>query len=365
MKIAIITNNSKNLAKSRKKLIQSFIDNNYEVVGICPKEEYTEQLKEMGVIIKIVKNNQISTNIFGVIKYFINLKKVLKQEKPDIVFNYTIKPCIIGTLAAKITNTPRIYSMITGQGYIYSTNKFRVRVIRLFCNLGYKFILKYNTRVIFQNKEDREDFVSKKYIEKSKAFVVDGSGVDLERFKYCKLPNDFNFLMIARTLDVKGVKEFCEASKIIKDKYKDVSFTFIGEIEKNYRGIKIRDIEKYKNIVNFKEYTPDVLPYLQECKVFVLPTYLKEGIPRTLLEALAVGRPIITTDVRGCRETVKNGKNGVLVKPQDSYDLSEKMEYMIKKENELEKMAKFSHEYAKERFDVNIINKKMLEIMQI
>lgn len=288
MKIAIVTHKTRNLAKTRKKLIQALMNKNCEVIGICPEEEYLEELEKMGVKTRLVKTNRISANIFGAISYFFRLVKVLKEEKPDIVFNYTIKPCIFGTLAAKVAKVPRIYSMVTGMGYVYSTDIFKVRVIRAFCNLGYKFVLRFNTRVIFQNKEDRQEFIDKKYIKESKAFIVDGSGVDLEKFKMCKLPNNFNFLMIARTLEVKGVKEFCEAAEIIKNKYKDVSFTLVGEIEKNYRGVDPEYIEKNRGIVKFEGYKENVIPYLENSMVFVLPSYLREGIPRTLLEALAV-----------------------------------------------------------------------------
>ncbi len=288
MKIAIVTHKTRNLAKTRKKLIQALMNKNCEVIGICPEEEYLEELEKMGVKTRLVKTNRISANIFRTISYFFRLVKVLKEEKPDIVFNYTIKPCIFGTLAAKVAKVPRIYSMITGMGYVYSTDTFKIRVIRLFCNLGYKFALKLNTRVIFQNKEDRQEFIDKKYIKESKAFIVDGSGVDLEKIEMCRLPNNFNFLMIARTLEVKGVKEFCEAAEIIKNKYKDVSFTLVGEIEKNYRGVDPEYIEKNRNIVKFEGYKENVIPYLQNSMVFVLPSYLREGIPRTLLEALAV-----------------------------------------------------------------------------
>ncbi len=366
MKIAIITHKTKNLARTRKKLLKCFLSKQYEVVGICPEQEYTEELEKMGVSTIVVKNDRISINLFKIIPYFLTLIKVLKQEKPDIVLNYTIKPNIIGSLAAKIAKVPKIYSMVTGLGYIYSTKKLRFLLIRKFCTIGYKLAFKYNTKVIFQNKEDRQEFIEKKYINASKAFIVDGSGVDMEIFKKCNLPKNFNFLMIARAIEVKGVKEFCKAAEIVKNKYPFVTFTFVGEIEKSYRGINPNFIQEYekKGIIKFEGHKENVVPYLQNCKIFVLPSYLKEGIPRTLLEALSVGRPIITTDVRGCRETVKENKNGFLVQPRDFYDLARKMEYMIKNENKLESMGNCSYEYAKERFEINKINHQMMEIIK-
>lgn len=367
MKIAIITHKTKNLARTRKKLLESFLDKNYEVIAICPESDYIDELEKIGVRAIVTNSNRISINLFNILKYFFNIIKILRKEKPDILFNYTIKPNIIGSIAGKLADVQRIYSMITGMGYIYSSEKLRVKFIRIFCNIGYRLSFKCNTRVIFQNKDDRDEFVEKKYIDDRKAFVIDGSGVNLEQFKFTKLPNEFNFLMIARTLDVKGVEEFFKAAKIIKKRHPEVTFSYVGEIERNYRGVNPKIIEEYneKNIVKFEGHKENIIPYLEKCKVFVLPSYLREGIPRTLLEALAVGRPVITTNVRGCKETIKVGKNGILVKPRDVKDLVEKMEYMIENKDELEAMGQASYEYAKERFDINIINQKMLELMEL
>ena len=173
--------------------------------------------------------------------------------------------------------------------------------------------------------------------------------------------------MISRLLDVKGVEEFCKAAEIVKSKFPNITFTLLGEIENSYRDVKIENIKKYQenNIINYEGYKEDVLPYLKNCMVFVLPSYLKEGIPRSVLEAMAIGRPIITTNVSGCKETVKEGINGYLVEPKNYIDLANKMEFMIENKDLLENMGKHSFEYVKERFDVNLINKKMLEIMDL
>ena len=367
MKIVVISHKTTNLARTRKKLLQSFINKGYKVIGICPEKEGTEELEQIGVSTRIVQSDRISIGIFSNVSYFFKVKKILKSEKPDIVFSYTIKPSIIGSIAAKMAKVPKIYSMITGLGYVYSTEKLKVRFIRIFCNIGYKIAFKCNTKVIFQNNDDKEYFIQKNFLDEQKACVVNGSGVDMETFKFSKLPDKMNFLMIARMLDVKGVEEYCKAAQIIKSKYPQVTFTFLGQMENSYRGIDPKIINEYqeKNIVDFKGYKEDVLPFLNDCKVFVMPSYLKEGIPRTVLEAMAVGRPIITTNVSGCKETVKESKNGFLVNPRDYKDLAEKMEYVINHQEILEQMGKNSCNYAKERFEVSLINKRMLEIMDL
>ena len=367
MKIVVISHKTTNLARTRKKLLQSFINKGHKVIGICPEKEGVEELEQIGVTPIIVQSDRISLGIFSNISYFLNLKKILKKEKPYVVFSYTIKPSIIGSISAKMAKVPKIYSMITGLGYVYSTEKLKIRLIRVFCNIGYKMAFKYNTNVIFQNSDDKEYFIQKKFLDEKKACVVDGSGVDMERFKFSKLPDKMNFLMVARMLNVKGVEEYCKSAQIIKNKYPQVTFTFLGQMENSYRGVDPKIINEYqeKNIVDFKGYKEDVLPFLNDCKVFVLPSYLKEGIPRTILEAMAVGRPIITTNVSGCKETVKDGENGFLVNPRDYKDLAKKMEYVIKNQEILEQMGKNSYNYAKERFEISLINKKMLEFMDL
>ena len=289
MKIAVIAPDTQDLAKTRKKLLQSFINKGYEVVGICPEKEYTEELENMGVPTRIVKCNRLSISIFSNISYFLKLIKTIKKEKPDIVFCYRIKPTIMGSIAAKFAKVTRIYSMITGLGYVYSTENLKIKIVRFFCNIGYKIAFKYNTKVIFQNNDDKKWCIQEKFVTENKAFVIDGSGVDMEKFKYTKLPKEFNFLMISRMLSLKGVEEYCKAAEIIKHKYPNVSFTFVGEMEHSYRGVNPEIIKYYQenNIVNFKGYKENVVPYIEKCMVFVLPSYIKEGIPRVELEALA------------------------------------------------------------------------------
>ena len=161
--------------------------------------------------------------------------------------------------------------------------------------------------------------------------------------------------------------EYCKAAKIVKEKYPDVRFLYLGAEDNTHNSLKLKDISEYttNDIVEYCGTTDDVPSFLKQITVSVLPSYYREGIPRTLLEALAMGRPIITTNSVGCKETVKDGINGFLVPIKDADALAEKMIYMIEHREELEKMSDESYKYCKERYDVNIINKKMLEIMEM
>ena len=234
--------------------------------------------------------------------------------------------------------------------------------------MGYKIAFKYNKKVIFQNKDDVEEFVNRKYLKKDKCEIVDGSGVNMERFKRNPLPSGNIFLMVSRILKQKGVREYFEAAKIVKQKYPEAEFLYVGAEDKTQAALNLDEVREEfldTGIVNYCGESNDVPSYIAKSTVFVLPSYYREGVPRTLLEALSMGRPIITTDTVGCRETVRDGVNGYFVPIKDSKALADKMIYLIEHRDILQKMSDASYEYCKKRFDVNIINKRMLEIMEI
>lgn len=240
--------------------------------------------------------------------------------------------------------------------------------MRIICGIGYKIAFKYNKKVIFQNKDDINEFVNRKYLKKEKCELVDGSGVNMERFKRNPLPDNDVFLMVSRILKQKGVREYFEAAKLVKQKYPDTKFLYVGAEDKTQAALNLDEVREEfldTGIINYCGESNDVPSYIAKSSVFVLPSYYREGVPRTLLEALSMGRPIITTDTVGCRETVKDGINGYFVPIKDSKALAEKMIYLIEHREVLQKMSDASYEYCKKRFDVDIINKRMLEIMKI
>lgn len=351
----------------RGDLIKEISEKGYEVVSICPQEGYEKELNELGSKFIKIYNKKDKISPIDNIKYFIKLYKIIKNEKPDKVLAYTIKPVIFGCLAAKKAGVKEVYALISGMGYVYTKRNLKTKIIRLFTRLGYKKAFKCCKKVILQNNDDRKELIKNKYIERRKTEVIDGSGVNLERYKFCKLPDKMNFLMISRMIETKGIREYFKAAKIIKEKYKDVKFVFIGAMDTKQDAMSKKELDEYiKNgIVEYHEETNDVQSFMKECKVFVLPSYYREGIPRTLLEALAMGRPIITTNSIGCKETIKENKNGFLIKPKSVEELVNKIQWCIENNEKLEQMGIESYKYCKERFDVKIINKKMLEIMNI
>lgn len=368
MKVLMIAPKTKTFLNFRSDLMKSISKKGNEIVAVCPESGYEKELQECGARCVVIPLNKNSTTIFDNLSYLNKLTKVIKEEKPDKIFAYTIKPVIFGSIAAKKAKVKDMYSMITGLGYVYAVDTFKTKILRIICGIGYKIAFKYNKKVIFQNKDDIEEFLKRKYLKKEKCELVDGSGVNMDRFKRNELPKENVFLMVSRILKPKGVKEYFEAAKIVKEKYKDAEFLYVGAEDNTQIALNLNEVRaEYLDtgIVNYCGETNDVPSYLAKCSVFVLPSYYREGVPRTLLEALAMGRPIITTDTIGCRETVKDGENGFFVQIKNSKALADKMIYMIEHRDELDKMGEKSYEYCKKRFDVNIINKKMLEIMDI
>ncbi len=369
MKIAIITHKTSNLVNSRGDLIKLLEKKGHTVVAICNEDTSREKIQKLGAKYRCATFNRTSISFIHNIKYLKTLEKILKEEKVDVVLMYTIKPIIFGSIAAKKNKVKKIYSLITGMGYNYSIDTIRIKFIRIFCSLGYKIALKNNTKVIFQNKEDMQELLKKRYIKKEQAELVNGTGVNLKVFtqeENC-LGGKFTFLMVSRMLNVKGLIEFCKAAEIIKNKYPNTRFIHLGEEENTYRGVKKDFIKRYKEkgIIEFKGRTKNVKEYMKECNVVVLPSYLREGIPRTLQEALAVGRPIITTNIRGCKETVIEKENGYLIPPKNVNELVIAMEKMLQKsDTEIKLMSQKSYELALEKFDINIINNKMVKIIE-
>ena len=366
-KFLIISPQTKNIINFRLDLMKDIIKKGYEVVAIIPEDESREVFKKNNIKTRILEMDKNSTSITKNISYYKELKKIIKEEKPDKVFSYTIKPVIFGSIAAHKAGVKDIYSLVCGLGYVYSEDDAKHKVLQAICDKAYKYALRFNKKVIFQNQDDIDDFIKRKNIKKDKCELVNGSGVNLEKFKRNKLPKEISFLMVSRILKGKGVMEYFEAAKIVKEKHPEAKFTYVGQLDEGQSAIKYEDLKPYidNKIVEYVPYTTHVEKYYEKCSIFVLPSYYREGIPRTLIEATATGRPIVTTDTPGCRETITNKKNGLLVEPRSVNDLAEKMEWLIKNKQKLQRMGDESYKKCKKRFTIERINEDMMKIMGI
>jgi len=330
------------------------------------------ELVRLGVIVHEIKLSPNKVSIFLDFRYLIALFKIIRQTRPDVFFAYTIKPIVYGNLVASICKVKTKAFLFSGLGYSFQENgtvaKKLVRGLLKF-NIG----LRTSKIYFFQNQDDKIELTGLGILNKSSiVHVVDGSGVDLNEFCY-QMPDVHNitFVMVARLVNAKGIKEFYEASKIIKAKYKFVKFWLLGEHD--IHGIDSISLDlyneiKYSEVIEYHGWIEDVKPFLRNSSVIVLPSYYKEGIPRSILEAMSVGRPVITTNSVGCRETVNSFEgniNGFLVPPKDVSALHAKMEFFINNPHKIIEYGINSRHYAEERFDVHKVNKQMIDALKL
>ncbi len=367
MKLLLISPKNRTVYNFRGDLVKDLQKKGYSVSVTGPNQDDIERVKALGVEFFELPMNKNGTNIFKDFKYMISLYKLMKSQKPDTVFAYTVKPVIYGSIAAKLAGVKNINAMITGAGYAMTTDSFKAKLLGIVVKTLYKIAFSCSNKVIFQNPDDLNEFVEGKLVKKCKAYVVNGSGVNMDSFTKAELPDQVNFLMISRFLKSKGVGDYLEAAKIVKAKYPEAKFSLLGKYEYDMSDALPQDyIEEFINngIVELYGETNDVREYYKSCSVFVLPSYYREGTPRTILEALATGRPIITTDSIGCRETVIDGENGFMVPIKNPQALAEKMEWVIENQDKLPLLAQKSYEYCKAKYDVNLVNQTMIEIIE-
>lgn len=368
-KVLLIASYPESLINFRLHLMKEFLSRGYAVTVIAPHDEKVEKhLHGFGIKYIPIELERNGSNPFKDILLIKILYSHIKAEKPNIVFSYTIKPVIYGTLASKLAGVSNIYSMLTGTGYVFANTNLKNKIIGIIARSLFRFSLRFNKKLFFQNKDNVTSFIDAKLVAKTHPLtIINGSGVDINYFSTVPLPqNEISFLMIARLIYDKGIREYIAAARIIKNKYPNVKFRLAGWIDTNPNSITQNELSKWmeEGVVDYLGKLSDVRGSITQTSVYVLPSY-GEGTPRTVLEAMSMGRPIITTDVPGCRETVKIGKNGFLVKVCDVESLCEAMEYFIQDPNEIEKMGKQSRIIAEDKYDVYKVNATMIKEMDI
>lgn len=366
MKVLIIAGYTPSLVNFRGDLIREMVGRGHEVISSAPEEGYEEEIAALGARFIRLPVERTGTNPINDIKLIFAIRNLIINEKPDTVLGYTIKPVIYGSIAARLAGIKDVYSMLTGLGYVFTVAGFQACLFRILCKILFFISFKCCSKIFFQNPDDIEQFVSFKIINKSKCVLVNGSGVNLERFKPFRSPSQMTFLMISRLIRDKGVIEYLEAARIVKEKYPVAIFQLVGPFDINPSSLKYDQIKEYVNdgTVEYLGEVQDVRPFIQACRIYVLPSY-REGTPRTVLEAMAIGRPIITTDAPGCRETVKNGDNGFLVPQKNVGLLAEKMLWMIEHPEETDRMGGRSLEICREKYDVNKVNRLIIDTMRL
>ena len=366
-KFVLISPKNRTVWNFRGDLIKDILARGYEVIVTGPDQTDVDRITALGARFVEIPMNKTGTSILGDLRYCNALTRLFLQEKPDVTLGYTVKPCIYGAIAAKRAGVPKAASMVTGGGYTFIATSLKARLLGTIVRFLYKIGLKKADHVIFQNNDDLNEFCANRLVQRDKCFVVNGSGVNLERFLLAPFPQKLTFLMISRLLKSKGVGEYLEAARLVKQKHPEVRFCLLGKFETAMQDALPREyVQQFVDdgIIERFEETSDVRPFYAECSVYVLPSY-REGTPRTVLEAMAMGRPIITTDTQGCRETVRDGVNGYLVPVKDVPALAEKMLAFCDDSTALAPMGEASRRYAEEKFDVKRVNQTILAHLQM
>jgi glycosyltransferase involved in cell wall biosynthesis len=340
----------------------------HEVIACVPESTpaVIQKLKNANIKYIDVKLARTGLNPIADLGTVYYLYKIFRRYRPDQVFLYTGKPVIYGSIAAKLAGVGKIYSMITGIGSYFIHQDLKSRIVRSIMSILYKVALSFNTKVFFQNLDDVADFANGKiFNDPSRTVLTNGSGVNLQYFEQLPLPvNKISFLLTARFILAKGVIEYLTAAKQIKQQYPQVEFLLVGWYENKDESIQPSIIQQYidQGVIQYLGKLEDVRPALAQSSVFVLPSY-REGTPKTVLEAMACGRAIISTNVPGCKETVNVDVNGFLVPARDVASLREAMEKFIINPELIVQMGQSSRELAVKKYDVNQVNTVILNAM--
>lgn len=373
MKIAIIGTVASSILGFRANLIKTLLEQEHSVYAFVSEYSQNElnAIAALGAIPITYELNRGGVNPLADAKATYALFKKIKEISPYLVFSYFSKPVIFGTLAAKLAKVPKVIGMLEGLGYTFTEQPNHVskktQVIKKVQIYLYKLALPQLDKIVFLNPDDPKDLLDEYSIKVKQVEVLGGIGLNLEDYSYTSTyPSQPTFIFVARLLAEKGIHDYIAAAKIVKNKYVDAKFIVLGSIDKEALGaLTEAELKQFTeaNIVEYPGHVNNVPEWIANSSVFVLPSYYREGVPRSTQEAMAVGRPIITTDVPGCRETVIDGVNGFLVEKWNPQALAEKMIYFIENPKEIKKMGYESYKIAQEKFDADKVNKRLITML--
>lgn len=374
MTFLLIASYPDSLIKFRGPLIEALCKKGLKVHIAVPDIEQTSEIKKelesKGVIVHDIPLRRTGMNPLVDMSTLFHLWKLMRRVKPTYVMGYTIKPVIYGSLAAWLAKVPKRFALITGLGYAFQgqeNTSIKRGLVRKLVQRLYATALSTTHKVFFQNPDDEALFRQLNILKPSTpSFVVNGSGVNVSEYELTPLPSQPRFLLIARLLGDKGIREYAEAAKLIKQEHAGIDFDLVGWIDENPDAIKQQELDTWisEGTINYLGKLTDVRPAISNSSVYVLPSY-REGTPRTVLEAMSMGRAIITTDAPGCRETVVDGDNGFLVPVKSADALVNAMNNLIQSPELVQKMGQRSREIAEQKYDVHKVNDVMLREMGI
>lgn len=367
--VLVLASAAGSLTNFRGPLLKAMVARGWRVTAVAPdfNAEVRSSLSAMGVTPVSLALQRTGTNPLSDLQYQRALKVLMREQRPDALLAYTAKPVIWGSLAASAVGVPNIVAMITGLGYAFtppSKRSLKHKAIETAAAALYRLALPHASHVLFQNPDDLALFRSRNLLRyPERTSVINGSGVDLEHYTSVPLPMKTSFLMIARLLRSKGVQEFAEAAVRLKAEFPAVEFRLVGPHDDGPDAIPPHALDRWIGEgLAYRRAVQDVRPELAAASVFVLPSY-REGTPRSVLEAMAMGRPIITTDAPGCRETTRDGVNGYLVRPRSTDQLAEAMRRFIVSPESIAPMGAASLQLARTRYDVGKVSEKIMAVL--
>lgn len=367
MKIIIIGGLASSLINFRGELIKLIVRSGHEVIAMADFTSPDEvcEIEKLGCSFKPYPISRNGLNPISDARTLLHLYQAFQFEKPDIVLSYTIKPVVWGGISARLAGVSRFFGLITGLGFAFQSGNLKRNALSSIVKRLYKFSLKNSSGIIFQNPDNLRVFLTNNIVNYNRCYQVNGSGVKLSYYKYKELPlGSVKFLAIGRLLGEKGFREYYEAASIVKQEYPGVEIQLLGPEDPSPDGISSDEIKEWQKegCINYLGSSSDVREFINQSHICVLPSY-HEGMPRTVLESMSMGRPILTTDVEGCRETVIEGVNGFLVPKQDSKALAERMIWFIENRDKWQEMGVASRKIAEDKFDVHKVNNELMKII--
>ena len=368
MKILVLSSHTPSLFWFRLDMMKAFQAKGAEVIAVGPDSDakWEREFREHGVEYRSVPISRNGLNVLADIKTFSALKRLINEIKPDKIFTYQAKTIVYGTLAAKSVGNIEVYPLVAGLGSIFRGNDLKSRLVKKVLSVQYKLAFKYAKKVIFQNNDDKTELENLVLVSTSKTCIINGSGVNTSKLTPMDFPAQKAILYIGRLIGDKGVREYLALAKRLHSKRNDVRCLLVGPYDTNPSAITPEELQPFidERIIEYFGEQKDIRPFMEQSTVYVLPSY-HEGTPKTVLEAMSMGRPVVTTDAPGCRETIRHGENGFLVPVRDVDSLEKAVTKIIDSKELTIEFGQKSRQIAESKYDVNKVNASILKIMSI
>jgi len=378
MKIGLVYPDDFSVWIFRKKLILMLKELGHDVYVITSPGEFVEKIESLGAI-HVPIGMERFVGVRGDIKLFVELFKLFKRLELDVVHNFTIKPNTYSAIAAKLVGTKKIYNSVTGLGYLYRypwESSIKEKILKKIIYVLYWIGTRVANKTWFQNVDDVNYFESKGLISNNQIVLIRSSGIDVKEWKIESIEeneqsqykkslgfsvNDVVVLMVARALKTKGINEYAEAAKILQAKYKEVKFLLVGGAEEDGNlGLSSDELKNVAANFQWLGHRTDIKQLIAISDICVLPSYYREGVPRSLLEAMALSKPIVTTNSAGCKETIESGVNGFMIEPRNERQLAEAIEKLAIDEELRERMGKNGRSKVESEFSEEYVAKSLI-----